>query len=163
MKFASYFLVFLLVSGCSFAGSGSGGTVERLELEGKPYFDHIVATGEFESLLDEMEGGDEVSIRASSLMAGWADASTALSLRFALSRALVRNPDAVLGLVPGVFSASDLCTIPYIEESMEVELRHVDESISALERSATSGGAHGECMAIYMSIREEMAGGAGGR
>lgn len=158
MRISHYFLILLIVSGCSFGGTSSGKMIGKLEQEGRPYFDHIVSTGELESLLGDIEEGDENSIRASSIVANWVDASTALSLRFALSRAIVRNPAAVMDLVPRVYSASDLCTIPYIEASMEVELRHVNASISALERSPTPGAAHAECITIYKRISAEMAG-----
>jgi hypothetical protein len=44
-------------------------------------------------------------------------------------------------LVPEFFSISDLCKIPYIEETIEAEVRHVNESLSALGGSTESSDA----------------------
>jgi len=157
------FFILLFVSGCSLESGVSEKIIEKFELEGKSYFDHLVATQEYESLLDKIENGDEVLIRGSSLLSQWVDASTSLSLKYSLSRAITKKPDAVMSLIPEFYSVSDVCTIPYIEAPIEVELRHVHESLSALKRSNKSNDAYIECIAVYQEIKENIAKSPGGR
>lgn len=163
MKLIKHIFILLMVSGCSMGGIGSNEIIENLELEGKPYFDQLVFTREYESILNKIENGDEILIGGSRIFAQWVDASTSLSLRFSLSRAIIRSPDSVISLIPDVFSASDLCTIPYIEESIEVELRHINESLSALDRSNDSSESHVECINIYKKIKNDITKSSSGR
>ncbi len=152
--------IFFVISsiGCSSNTLRSEDVVAKLELEGKPYFRHLVDTRQYESLLDSIENGDEVLIRNSYLLSQWADASTSLSLKYALSRAVTRKPDAVMGLIPKYFSVSDICTVPYIEETPEVELSHVTKSLSALGRSpkAKSNSIYRQCIDIYKKIKRNI-------
>lgn len=163
MKQITYILILLLTSGCTFSSNSSEQTIRKLESEGKPYFEHLVATKQYESLLDKIENGDEALIRGSSILTQWTDASTSLSLRYALSRAITRNPDAVIRLIPEFFTISDLCTIPYIEDTVEVEFKHVNESISALERSTKLTNVHIQCLSIYKKFREDITKSSSGR
>lgn len=156
MKKITYIFILTFFSGCAFASNSSEQIIRKLESEGRSYFNYLISTGQFQSLLDKIERGDEILIRGSSLLTQWIDASTSLSLRYSLSRAITRDPDAVMSLVPEVFSISDVCTIPYIEETVEVELKHVDESLSALKRSTESTDNHIECVKVYKKIREEI-------
>ncbi len=163
MKQITYIFIFLFVSGCSFASNSSEQIIRKLESEGKPYLSHLVATKQYESLLDKIENGDEILIRGSSLLTQWVDASTSLSLRYSLSRAIARKPDAVMSLIPEFFSISDLCTIPYIEETVAVEFKHVNDSLSALERTTESTDVHLECINTYKTIKEDITKSLSGR
>jgi len=157
MKKNIYILFFLLLGACSFSGK-SERIFEKLESEGKPYFEHLVSTQQYESLLNNMENGDEILIQSSSLLSKWVDASTSLSLKYSLSRAITIKPDAVMKLIPEFFSVSDICTIPYIESPIEIELLHIDKSLSALEGSENPSHAHIECIDMYNKINENIIG-----
>lgn len=127
----------------------------NLEHEGEPYFRQLVSTGQIEVFFDEIEKGNVAAIRASAIAAEFSDASVSLALRFSLSRAIVYSPDAVMALIPEVFSVSDLCTIPYIEASREVESDHVRNALTALESVGYISDAHAGCIRIYKAIPVE--------
>lgn len=162
MKNIFYILIFLFVGGCSFSGK-SERIAENIKMQGKPYFDHLVSTQQYESLLNKIENGDEVLIQSSSLLSKWVDASTSLSLNYSLSRAITIKPDSVMQLIPEFFSISDICTIPYIEAPIEVELRHIQESLSALESSTKPRDVHIECINTYRKISENITKSSSGR
>jgi len=128
--------------------------VARLKADGKSYYDELISDQKYDYFLDRIEEGDDVLIRNVYLLTPWVDASTSTSLRYSLSRALVHNPDAVMSLVPEYFSITDICTIPYIEAPIDVELEHVNVSIKALESISNSG--HVECLAIYKKLRADI-------
>lgn len=126
--------------------------IERLEQEGQPYFQELVSSGEYETFLDAIESGSEEHIADAAVLADWTDASTSVSLKYALSRAIIANPDAVMELIPGSFAVVEVCTVPYIEESVEIELRHVKESLDALKRSTGGSQAHVQCRHAYQRL-----------
>ena len=152
MKIFSFIFILLLLSTCVTISSPSNNIIDKLKIEGKPYFEQLVESQEYDGLLDKIESGDDFLIREAAVLSQWADASIGLSLRFTLSRAIIKNPDAVMSLVPETFSVDELCTIPYIEEPKTVELNHIEMSIAALENSSTSTIAHSECLNNYMRI-----------
>ena len=156
MKLVNYLFIFIFVSSCSMGDTRQQEIIERLELEGKPYFDQLVSTNEYESLLNEIERGDDILIHGAPILSLWSDASTSLSLKFSLSRAIIQNPDSVMNLIPKYFSVSDLCTIPYIEESIEVEFKHINESLSALENSSNFSESHTKCISVYKKIKNDI-------
>ena len=162
MKNIFHILIFLFVGGCSFSGK-SERIAENLKVQGKPYFEHLVTTQQYESLLNKIENGDEVLIKSSSLLSKWVDASASLSLKYSLSRAIIIKPDSVMQLIPEFFSVSDICTIPYIEAPIEVDLNHVQESLSALESSINPRDVHIECINTYKKIRENITKSSSGR
>lgn len=163
MKKITSILIIFFISACSFGDKNSERIVEKLESEGKPYFDYLVSAQQYESLLDKIENGDEILIQSSSLLSKWVDASTSLSLKYSLSRAITKNPDAVMKLIPEFFSASDVCTIPYIEAPKEIEMGHVHESLFALENSDKSSYGHAECIALYRIINKNITKSSTGR
>ncbi len=68
-----------------------------------------------------------------------------------MSRSLTKNPEAVFSVVPEHFSLQDICTIPYIEAPINIELEHIDKSIQALEnilKDKTDSKVY-ECMFFY--------------
>ena len=152
MKIFSFIFLLLLLSSCVTIHSPSNKIIARLKIEGKPYFEQLVESQEYDSLLEKIESGDDFLIHEAIVLSQWVDASIGLSLRFALSRAIIKNPDAVMSLVPETFSVDELCTIPYIEESKTVELNHIEMSIAALENSSPSTIAHSECLKNYMRM-----------
>jgi len=156
MKTSYSLLVLVLLSACVSSHNSSKDIIQRLEVEGKPYFEQLVESKEYDNLLDKIEGGDDFLIREAAVLSQWVDASVGLSLRFALSRAIIKNPDAVMSLVPETFSVDELCTIPYIEESKAVELNHIEMSIAALEISSASTTAHYECLKNYKMIMQKI-------
>lgn len=122
----------------------------------KHYFNQLFLSGEYDKLLDKIEHGDVTLIRSSYLFLPWIDASTSLSLKYSLSRALIQKPEVVMGLVPEYFSTIDICTIPYIEESLKVELTHVEKSIIALKQISKSSVTDSviECISIYEKFKK---------
>ncbi len=160
MRYFIVTLIALFFSACISISNASSSEeiVKKLKQEGEPYFRHLVKTHEFGLLLDRIESGDEVMIRNSYLLSKWADASTSLSLKYALSRALTKKPDAVMSLVPKYFSVRDICTVPYIEAPLEVEFSHISKSISALNRSPKSKteAVYRQCIDTYKEIKEKI-------
>jgi hypothetical protein len=156
MKLIGYLFIILFISSCTSEEISSEEMIKKLEVEGKSYFDDLVSTRKYESLLDKIESGDEILISGSSMLKQWADASTSLSLKYALSRAITKRPDSVMKLIPEHFSVAELCTIPYIEESIEIEKKHVRESLSALEGSTNPNDSHVECINIYKKISKNI-------
>lgn len=152
MRLILCIFVCFLVNSCVSKTDSSADIIRNLEAKAKPYFDGLVSTEGYQEVLQRIEAGDEVLISGAPQLAQWTDASTALSLRYSLSRAIIKNPDDVMGLVPDSFSVSELCTIPYIEESIAVESNHVDQSILALQNSSKPSEAHQECIEIYKSL-----------
>ncbi|MBN4080216.1 hypothetical protein JYT31_00990 [Beggiatoa alba] len=155
MKAIKILLFSLILLGCANNEDRTEEIVARLKSEGESYFLQLVSTREYEKLLDRIEGGDAMLIRSTYLLAPWVDASTSLSLKYSLSRALTKKPNAVMGLVPKYFSATDICTIPYIEESINVELSHINASIKALEKISDKNITNSsvKCISIYKDFR----------
>ena len=149
------FLTLLFLSGCWAVAENSEKTVEHLRSDGKYYVEYIVEKNKFEKLLDRIESGDEILIMNSHLFVPWIDASNLTSLHFSLSRALIENPEAVMSLIPRYFSVSEICTIPYVEGSLEVEKKHVSRAIWALESVAKSEltPSYFECLGIYKNLQ----------
>ncbi|SDU04038.1 hypothetical protein [Halopseudomonas salegens] len=157
MKSYTTIFVIALLAGCSaHSNTDSNNIIEQLATKGQPYFEHLVATSQYESLLGKIESGDEHSIRAASVLSQYADASKSQSLKYALSRALPKNPEPVMTLIPEYFSVSDICTVPYIEESIDIELRHIRDSIAALKNAQASSPAYIECIDIYKNIESKV-------
>ena len=149
----------MLASGCAFNepkphASNSEDILKRIEQGGLPYVRDLVRTGEYDTLLDQIEAGDDVLIAGTPTLAPHVDASTATGPRFSLSRAVKHSPDAVMRLIPDHYAAEQLCTIPYMEESILVELRHVWESLAALQASDKQTAAHVDCIAIYTEAED---------
>lgn len=144
--------------GCTNGIDHSGEIVARLKADGKGYYDELIADRKYDYLLDRIEAGDDLLIRSAYLLTPWVDASTSTSLRYSLSRALIKNPDAVMSLVPEYFSVTDICTIPYIEAPIDVEMKHVNESIRALEGISNKeiSSSHLECLDIYRKLRADI-------
>jgi len=140
-------LISLTLLGCTVNDERTENIIQRL-----------MATQKFDALLDRIEGGDEELIRNAHLLGKWTDASTSLALTYALSRAAIKKPEAVMGLIPEYFSVSDICTVPYIEESLETELAHIDAALSSLHRSseAPAGGVYARCIEIYEGLKARM-------
>lgn len=155
MKQKIFFFVLLLM-GCTDSSDHSEEIVARLKSDGKSYYDELIANRKYDYLLDRIEAGDDLLIRNAYLLISWVDASTSTSLRYSLSRALIKNPDAVMNLVPEYFSVTDICTIPYIEAPMDMELKHVNASIGALERISDKkfSSSYLECLGIYKKLSE---------
>lgn len=154
-------LALLLASGCAANDSrpdesSSETILKSIEEGGKPYFQDLVRTGEYDDLLDKIEAGDEVLIAGAPTLIPYVDASTSVGLRFSLSRAVKHNPDAVMQLIPEYYDANQLCTIPYIEQSIVVELRHVWDSLAALRSSSNRTAAHIDCIEIYMETEHSI-------
>ena len=155
-------LALLLASGCAIDHakpdeSSSEAILKRIDEGGKPYFQDLVRTGEYDDLLNAIEAGDEVLITGAPRLIPYVDASTSTGLKFALSRAVKHNPDAVMKLIPEHYDANQLCTIPYIEQSIVVELRHVWDSLAALRSSSNLTAAHADCIEIYMQAEQSIA------
>ncbi len=163
MKISIYTFVVFFIVGCTFGSEGSEKIIKRLESEGKPYFVHLVTTQKYDQLLDKIENGDDYLIRASSVLTQWVDASTSLSLRFSLSRAMTKNPGAVMSLVPNFFSIPELCTIPYIEPPIDLAIKHINDSISALSSYSNSNGSYIKCINIYKEISKNITKSSSGR
>lgn len=149
-------LTLLTIAACASEVRNPHSMMEMLEQEGQPYFQELVSSGQYDAFLDAVEGGSEKHIAGSAVLANWADASTSVSLKYALSRAIINNPDAVMKLIPGSFEVGEICTVPYIEESIEVELRHVRESLLALNSSIRESQAHAQCIHVYQRLESHI-------
>ena len=156
MRLITCALAFLLIVGCSSARS-SEQTINQLQLQGQPYFTQLVATGEYDALLESIEQGDKKLIAVAPQLARWADAANAEGLKIVLSRAVTKQPEAVMRLIPETYSVTDLCTIPYIEESLAVELKHINNALKALQNAKEQSSARTECINIYKELNERLA------
>lgn len=155
-RYLTLVLTLLTIAACASEIQSLPGVMERLEQEGQPYFQELVSSGQYEVFLDAIESGSGEHIAGAAVLANWTDASTAVSLKYALSRAIISNPDAVMKLIPGSFAVGEVCTVPYIEEPIEVELRHVRESLVALNASAEPSQAHAQCMDAYQVLESNI-------
>ncbi len=155
----NFILIFFttLLFGClSFNGS-SEEVISKLKIEGKFYFKDLVKNRQYDVLLDNIEGGDVVLITNAFMLNRWADASTSLSLKYALSRAITKKPDEVMSLIPKYFSVSDVCTIPYVEGTIETELSHIIQSLAALSQSKkANNNIYRQCIDIYEDIKNNL-------
>ncbi len=164
-KLIKTFLVSMLLVGCATNTDHSREIIFKLKSEGKNYYSQLISNREYDRLLDKIEAGDETLIRGAYLLSPWVDAATATSLKYSLSRALTKKPDAVMSLVPKYFTVTDICTIPYIEESIKVELNHINSSIRALKRMPDGGRSvhYIECVDIYQKLKKNMTKNSSGR
>ena len=158
MKAFKIILIIVFLTSCTTGINRSEKIATQLQSGDKEYFTQLFSSGEYDKLLDNIERGDTILIRSSYLFLPWIDASTSLSLKYSLSRALIKKPEIVMELVPKYFSVTDICTIPYIEETIKVELNHVNKSIIALKKlpknSITSSVI--ECINIYQKLRKNI-------
>jgi len=156
----SFILIFFtaLLFGCLFSDGNSEDVINKLKKEGIPYFRHLIMNQQYDLLLDKIEGGDVVLITNAFMLSRWADASTSLSLKYALSRAITKKPDEVLSLIPKYFSITDVCRVPYAEETIEIELSHVVRSLAALSQSkkAKTNNIYRQCINIYKAIKNNI-------
>jgi len=158
MKVIKVLLIITFLSGCTTGVNRSEDIVTQLKSGDKAYFNNLFSSSEYDTLLDKIERGDEILIRSSYLFLPWIDASTSLSLKYSLSRALIKKPNAVMNLVPKYFSVTDICTIPYIEEPINVELNHINSSIIALKELSGENINRSvvECIRIYEEFKKNI-------
>jgi len=158
MKAIKVILIIILLTSCTTDIDQSEEIITQLKSGDKEYFNQLFLSGEYDRLLDKIEHGDEILIRSSYLFLPWIDASTSLSLKYSLSRALIKKPEGVMELVPKYFSVIDICTIPYIEESLKIELTHIDKSIIALKKLTKNNNASSviECISIYEQFKKNI-------
>ncbi len=158
MKAIKVLLIITFLSGCTTDIDRSEEIVTQLKSGDKAYFNNLFSSREYDTLLDKIEHGNIILIRSSYLFLPWVDASTSLSLKYSLSRALIKNPDVVMNLVPKYFSVTDICTIPYIEESINVELNHINASIVSLKELSGNNITNSvlECISIYEKFKKNI-------
>ncbi len=158
MKISIFLLFLSIVTSCANSITNSEQIVAKLKIEGENYYNYLIENKKYEKVLDKIESGDDVLIRNSYLFKPWVDASTSLSLTYALSRSLTKNPEAVFSVVPEHFSLKDICTIPYIEVPINIELEHIDKSIQALDNilKDKTDSKVSECMFFYKKIRKKI-------
>ena len=83
-----------------------------------------------------IETGESSWLEAAQRLKPGTDASATLELRFAVSRALPKNPKGVLHLVGKGFSLDEICTSPFIEPEPGVEKAFLDEALRSLKNMA---------------------------
>lgn len=151
-------ILFPLLSACFHEKPYHEQLSENLSLKGQKYFEDIVLSGEYETILEKIESGDINFIKISGDLVKNVDASSSTALRFSLSRALTKSPLEVLSLVPNSFSVSEICTIPYIEVSTDEEMQHVKSSILALSSVSDNNPNRASCLNIYKKIEQDITG-----
>lgn len=155
----------MLLIGCAANADHSKEIIANLKSEGRSYYNQLILNQKYDDILDKIESGDATLIRGAYLLLPWVDAATSTSLKYSLSRALTKKPDAVMSLVPKYFSVTDICTIPYIEESIKVELNHINLSIRALEHALNGDHPihYSECLDIYKKLKKNIIKSSNGR
>ena len=148
-------VTFLFLVGCSTDHSHSG-KKENISYQNQQLIESTSDEKKYENFLSEIERGNKALISSSPLFIKKTDAAKSLSLKYALSKAVKNNPDEVMKLIPESFSIKEICTIPYIEESIEVELEHINASILSLSQSTASTDAHSQCVSVYQTLKEKI-------
>ena len=92
-----------------------------------------------EALFDGIETGHPKWLEVARQLRAASDASTTLSLNYAVARALPNAPDQVLLLVGRGFTLDDVCTSPYIEPEPGVAESFARRAEAALRRVAAPG------------------------
>lgn len=158
MKLIIFFFSLSVVISCVSSINNSEQIVAKLKMEGEDYYNYLIENKEYEKVLDKIERGDDVLIRNSYLFKPWIDASSSLSLTYALSRSLTKNAEAVFSVIPEHFTLQDICTIPYIEAPINVELEHIEKSIQALDKilKYKSDSRVSECMSFYKEVKKNL-------
>ena len=87
-----------------------------------------------EALFDGIETGHPKWLEVARRLRAVSDASTTLSLNYAVARALPNAPDQVLLLVGRGFTLDDVCTSPYIEPEPGVAENYARRAEVALRR-----------------------------
>jgi hypothetical protein len=96
----------------------------------------LKAHSKWEGVLDKIETGECSWLETARRLRPGTDASAALELRFAVSRALSKNPKGVLRLVGKGFSIDEVCTSPFIEPDPGVEEAFLEEAMRSLKNMA---------------------------
>ncbi|MGH6611838.1 MAG: hypothetical protein ACRECQ_16465 [Burkholderiaceae bacterium] len=88
----------------------------------------------FEHVTRQIETGAPDWLRIATALRPFTDGAAALSLDYALARALPRAPGAILALVDRGFVLDSICTSPFIEAEQGVAEAYAREAIAALMR-----------------------------
>ena len=152
----------LLVVACA---SGTKGTVTPEHIDGeieshgaRTTIEKLQGSQAWEESLQRIEEGDAEWLELAARLKTGADASSAVELDFSVARALKNNPQGVLKLLEGPFEAADVCTIPYIEASREVEMQHLNDVDRALREVTDEAlaGPRGRCAEHILRITEKL-------
>ena len=133
----SIFTVFLLCS-CAYS-SEIENFRSKLNAQGKPYFEKMQKTGEFDYVLHLIEYGNAEAIKFSPQLKKFSDASATESLKISLGRALNKNTLAVLEVMPNNFTVEEICSVPFIEAPEDIEIIHINQAIFNLQKLGQKG------------------------
>lgn len=86
----------------------------------------------FDAVCAEIESGDPLWLEIAQRLKSVSDAGAALSLNYAVARALPREPMRVLRLIGNVFTIDDVCTSPFIEPKAGIAEEYARRARGAL-------------------------------
>lgn len=105
---------------------------QRLEVDSKQFISQIKSDGSFEYLLYLIEYGNQKAIQFTPKILAYSDAAMSEAIKLSLARAISRNPEAVMQLVPENLSLTEVCNIPFIEAPDDIINIHINQAISSL-------------------------------
>ncbi len=99
--------------------------------------------------MESIEEGSPDWLRVALLLRPGTDAASALSLDFAVARALPGQPENVLSIVSDGYPLSSVCRVPFIEDE-EREVQWLEAAVEILELEAERGlqALSSECLAL---------------
>lgn len=152
--------IFSILLFCSCAYSSEIECFKKgLNSQGKPYFEKMHETGEFDYVLYLIEYGNAEAIKFSPQLKTFSDASTTEAIIISLSRALNKNPLAVLEVMPNNFTVEEICAIPFIEAPMDIQNIHVNQAIYNIQQlGELSGGLEKikqNCLSAFKKIQDQ--------
>lgn len=158
--FFAFSFALLLFSCTSNNQSASQKIIDELKLHGEPtgaYCKELKESGTFDKCIDDLIAGDEVLIKNATLLRKCASAS-GIVVTFAMSKALINNPEAVLSMIPEHFTVDEICTTPFIEpDDMSIVVDHINNSIKALEGVSDQNALVKECLNEYRALQKRFA------
>jgi len=134
MRTIFYVLLAFVSISCKQTNSVEEKLIRDFEADPKIFIRQGWKDGRYDQLLGFIESGDERFIKLTPRIRPYVDAASSEGLSIVLARALLHKPELVLGMVPEQIDIQELCTIPYIEETIEVERSHLHAALKALQR-----------------------------
>ncbi|RMG50880.1 MAG: hypothetical protein D6717_13425 [Gammaproteobacteria bacterium] len=136
----------LVLAGNVLAGSKREDAWPQMEF---PACKRFVESPAFERYLTAVEGGEREAIYLSGKIHCCVDASRALELEFALSHALLNNPDAVALMLASTFPVRKICRVPLIEADPAQEQAFAKRALTALSTVHHKSPEVQECMRAF--------------
>jgi hypothetical protein len=117
----------------------------------------------FEAITGRVALGSAAWLEVARRLRPASDAAASLSLDFAVARALHRAPSRVLPMIGGDFRLRFICTSPYIEAPLSVDIAHlraVERTLSNF-RTTKYAAVKAQCLAEIQRLLSELMARAG--